>query len=90
MNIYTIYLQKDLSFKMCKSGKYYGYPKCCIKQFDNDLKTGICYVNRTDRIKASKNGFIPCDNHALLINKGFVTITSILVKRLCPRPLITI
>ena len=75
---------------VCKLGKYYGYPKCCIKQFDKDLMTGLLYVDRTERIKAAKNGFIPCDKHASLINNGHATISSILVKRLCPRPLITI
>jgi len=75
---------------MCRRGVYYGYPKCCIEQFENDLKTGICYVDRKNRLKASKNGFVPCDFHASLINRGVALITTILINRKCPWPLIAV
>ena len=40
---------------MANQGKYYGYPKCCIKEFTEDLKKGLNFVNRKNRNKASKN-----------------------------------
>jgi len=71
------------------NGTYFGYPKCCIKEFYSDLEIGIMFANkknRTLRIKASKNGFIPCKKHAKLINKKQITLESLIKNRLCPRP----
>lgn len=70
-------------------GTYFGYPKCCIKEFYTDLEIGILFANkrnRMKRIKAGKNGFIPCKKHARLINKKEITIDSLIKNRMCPTP----
>ena len=76
---------------MCQkdSGIYYGYPKCCIKEFCNDLEIGILFVNKRNRKKrqmASKNGFVPCIKHARLINKDKIKIENLIKNRICPEP----
>ena len=71
------------------NGTYFGYPKCCIKEFLIDLEIGILFVNkrnRMKRIKAGKNGFIPCKKHARLINKKEITIDNLIKNRICPTP----
>lgn len=68
---------------MVDNGEYYGYPKCCIKEFIKDLDKGLNLVNRKNRIKAGKNGFIPCRRHAALINNNKIKISSLITNRLC-------
>ena len=59
---------------------YYGYPKCCIKEFYNDLEIGLMFINRKERLNASKNGFVPCTEHANLINIKKIKIESLVKK----------
>jgi len=41
-----------------KTGKFYGYPDCCISDFINKIRT-------KEQIKASRyTGFMPCVKHA--------------------------
>jgi len=60
--------------------QYYGYPKCCVKEFYNDLQNGLIDVNRKDRLNASKNGFVPCTTHANLINGKKIQIETLVKK----------
>ena len=71
------------------NGTYYGYPKCCTKEFYSDIKIGLNFVNKRNRmkwIKVAKNGFIPCKKHARLIKKKEIKIESLIKNRLCPTP----
>ena len=67
-------------------GIYYGYPKCCIKEFYSDMTIGIMFVNRKKRTKVAKNGFVPCRRHAILINRKEIKIESLIKNRICPIP----
>lgn len=70
-------------------GVYYGYPKCCIKEFFSDLEIGIMFVNKRNRMKrtkVAKNGFLPCKKHARLIKRKEITIESLIKNRMCPTP----
>jgi len=71
---------------MLNTGRYYGYPECCIKQLIDDCNIGIKFVDRKNRLKASKNGFVPCSKHADLINNNKISISSIIKNRLCSQP----
>jgi hypothetical protein len=77
-----------MSKKLQKDDRlYYGYPKCCIKQFYDDLDIGLIFINRKDRLNASKNGFVPCTSHAKLINIKKIKIESLVKKtRKCVLP----
>ena len=71
------------------SGIYYGYPKCCIKEFLSDCDVGIMFLNkrnRRKRTKFAKNGFVPCRKHAILINRKEIKIESLIKNRICPIP----
>ena len=56
------------------NGEAYGYPKCCID--------ALCSFSITIDVvkdgKANYSGFRPCDNHAEQINKGEITISSLI------------
>ena len=68
---------------------YFGYPKCCIKEFYSDLEIGIMFVNKRNRMKRTKfakNGFIPCKKHARLIKRKEITIESLIKNRICTLP----
>ena len=70
-------------------GVYFGYPKCCIKEFYSDLEIGIMFVNKRNRMKRTKfakNGFIPCKKHARLIKRKEITIESLIKNRICTLP----
>jgi hypothetical protein len=74
---------------MRDTGIYYGYPKCCIKEFLSDVTIGIMFVNkrnRRKRTKVAKNGFVPCKKHARLINRKEIKIESLIKNRICPIP----
>ena len=75
---------------MENSGIFFGYPKCCIDQFLHDCRTGIKFIDRKNRLKASKNGFVPCEHHAELINRKTITIHSLINNRKCSEPFIKI
>jgi hypothetical protein len=61
-------------------GKHFGYPECCINEF--------CEIEYKKRTKAQdmrsvhqNTGFIPCANHAELILKGEITLSSLISNR---------
>ena len=61
-------------------GKYYGYLKCCIKQFEEQFKKTKNELN----IKVSKStGFIPCDYHTNKILLGDITLENLIKNRIC-------
>ena len=67
-----------------KVGEYYGYPKCCIDQFVENM-----YSDRRNNIhnqmsyKASKGGFVPCIEHAEQILCREINIADLIVNRQC-------
>jgi len=47
------------------TGIYYGYPKCCIKEFLSDCDFGIMFLNKRNirkRTKFAKNGLFLVEN----------------------------
>lgn len=56
------------------TGKYYGYPQCCIDAFINDKS------NRDQEIHKNQ-GFLPCQEHAKQIKEGKITIESLITNR---------
>lgn len=72
-----------------ENGVYYGYPLCCIKNFqDNLLQPGrerneIYKLN----INVSKNtGFIPCNEHTQQILDNKIVLEDLIVMRKCGFP----
>lgn len=62
-------------------GWWFGYPKCCTREFSKNFQNPIS----EERRKASHNtGLIPCTEHAQAINEGKITLES-LVKNRCAR-----
>lgn len=65
-----------------KTGKYFGYPKCCIKEF-----CLLDPINRTehqkDRNIHKSYGFIPCAKHAKQIADGKITLEDLIQNRKC-------
>lgn len=56
-------------------GKHYGYPKCCINSFCNQVTT-------RSQIKASnKTGFIPCKRHTKMILTKKIKLKSLIQNR---------
>jgi len=68
-----------------ESGKYYGYPDCCIKQFIETVGS----LNETcTRVIYSKNsGFIPCDLCVIkLKNNNNLKLKDFITNRKCKIP----
>jgi hypothetical protein len=63
----------------CK-GQYFGYPKCCINSFCNEV------VLRSQRRASNHSGFIPCKKHSKLILLKKITLKSLIRDRLEPKP----
>lgn len=67
-------------------GKEFGYPQCCIDQFCSGVDFGRDEkLNRQERIHQCY-GFIPCDKHAEMIDKGEITLESLIENRTHPIP----
>jgi hypothetical protein len=74
-----------------KLGEYYGYPKCCVNHFvDNILygKKSILeyqkkYVNNYEVSKHT--GFIPCTRHTNLILKNKMCLEDLIRNRKCKK-----
>ena len=69
-------------------GDYYGYQKCCIREFHRMLSEGTKFKEISkERQTAKKNGFVPCQRCAEQILKGEKTAEDcILPSRKCPKP----
>ena len=67
-------------------GKEFGYPQCCIDQFCSGNDFG-----QNDKLNKQYHihqgyGFIPCDKHAEMIDKGDITLESLIDSRTHPIP----
>lgn len=58
-----------------KRGLHYGYPVCCIEGFSSRL-LGIPFT--PIQLEVSKNNFIPCRMHSILIKKGDIRIEDLI------------
>lgn len=66
-------------------GKYFGYPICCIKGYENiQINAGRKTVEQSLVIASNNGGFIPCPNHAKQILEGKITLQSLITNRICP------
>jgi len=64
-------------------GRYYGFPRCCVRSFVEPFKTGGTIVLMKDRPKVQRlvaaNGFVPCKRHARLILDGKIKIQDLIL-----------
>lgn len=68
------------------AGEFYGYPKCCTDFFIKNWGKGRSgFTDNQMKVASNNLGFIPCQCHAILINKG-LPISSLLVNRVCNTP----
>jgi hypothetical protein len=69
---------RDIEWHMYKTGDYYGYPRCCIKEF---METFYTFGKRTDKQKKASNGlgFIPCVKHAEEILEGKIKVEDLIL-----------
>jgi len=74
----------DYRGNKAKVGEYFGYPKCCIRQFmevynipANKTKYAICYTVSTN------TGFIPCMEHAKQIMCKEIKLADLINDRKC-------
>lgn len=80
------------------TGKFFGYPQCCIDEFVFNsgriygaIVTGnkelLATINKTELGRDDKinqnTGFIPCKHHAKMIQDGEITLESLISKRIC-------
>jgi len=80
MNTFADYQNKT------KLGEYYGYPKCCIDNFMENIRNckPVNKLNFMDNYKAANNtGFIPCDEHTRKILQKEVKLKDIIINRQC-------
>ena len=62
-----------------KTGKFYGFPDCCISDFINKIRT-------KEQIKASRSsGFMPCVKHAEEILAKKIKLEDLIINRVCKR-----
>lgn len=67
-------------------GKEFGYPQCCIDQFCSGVDFGRSdKLNKQDHVSGGY-GFVPCDKHAIMIDKGEITLESLITERTHPIP----
>jgi len=63
-------------------GNYYGYPKCCIKDFEKILQR----PNNLQCKISKHSGFIPCMICCQLIIKDKIKIEDLIQNRICKIP----
>jgi hypothetical protein len=61
-------------------GKHYGYPKCCIDGFCNEV------ITRSQRRASNNTGFIPCKKHTKLILLKKIKLESLIKNRFEEKP----
>ena len=65
----------------CDFGNYYGYPKCCIKEFNNRYNKKP--PNKLQYKVAKHQGFIPCIVCCKLIKHNEIKIENLIQNREC-------
>lgn len=72
-------------------GEYYGYPKCCINHFVDNILNGKKSILEYQKIyvknyETSKHtGFIPCTRHTNLILKNKMRLEDLIRNRKCKK-----
>lgn len=61
-------------------GEHYGYPKCCINSFCNEV------ITRSQRKAGNKTGFIPCKKHTRMVLEKTIKLKSLIKNRFCEKP----
>ena len=80
----------DRNYKK-KTGEYYGYPKCCINHFVDNILCGKKSILEYQKIyvknyEVSKNtGFIPCTRHTNLILRNKIRLEDLIRNRKCKK-----
>lgn len=73
-----------------EAGRYYGYPKCCIRFYDKNCIRAFWFRPYEQKYpKAFKKlgeGFIPCERHLKILEETDKTPDSFLVNRKSPAP----
>lgn len=59
-------------------GVFYGYPRCCINEFCNDIINDR-FPNRS----IDGSGFVPCKKHYEQIRKGELNLSDLIKNRVC-------
>ena len=68
-------------------GKYFGYPECCIREYNAILAKGGRKSPEQLLVRSQHNhGFTPCTAHARRILLGVITVESLIRNRICPLP----
>ncbi|MFX0011345.1 MAG: hypothetical protein ACFE9R_13600, partial [Candidatus Hermodarchaeota archaeon] len=72
-------VHSQLAYSM---GIYFGFPKCCIEEFCQDL------LNNRDplRRQVGTTDFIPCRKHFVEIKLGNIRLGDLIQNRICPTP----
>ena len=69
----------------CDKGKYYGYPKCCVQAFNNQLLRGR--RPHPEQLSVTNHGgFVPCLRCSKLIIDGKIKIEDLIQNRECELP----
>ncbi len=69
---------KESAWYMYKTGDYYGYPRCCQKEF---YETFYNLGKRTEDQRKAGNGsgFVPCVKHAEEILTGKIKLEDVIL-----------
>lgn len=65
-----------------QTGKYYGYPKCCIDAFANNFDS----ITDDQKIAGKGTGFIPCPQHTEMILDGKIKLEDLIKNRAHKHP----
>jgi len=74
--------QEDIDYWR-QNGKYFGYPQCCIDSFCNKSKENQFYISPEQEKAVDNHGFIPCQEHAVMILEGNITLGELIKDRKC-------
>lgn len=72
-----------------ESGKFYGYPQCCIDEFIEHKHLNGDQEALMARIKEAglyNSGFVPCEAHLQKLIDGEISVKSLIKDRLCKNP----
>jgi hypothetical protein len=81
--------------KCVEYGEYYGYPSCCIKEFNDFLSQWLPEEDDAKRVQikdakklnfqvSNKTGFVPCDVHTQQILQHKISLEDLIQNRKCP------
>jgi hypothetical protein len=78
---------KDLNDYYRKVGKFLGYPECCTEAFIKVSRLHLeLKIEKVRLITGKSSGFLPCLKHAKMIEKGKITLESLIKNRKVKEP----